>query len=277
MKTAKWLCLTLCVLLALSPVCAGALEMDKVSITVDATRSDIYPVWTEMTKVKELIQNASDYLELKWVDWPAASVSEKKSIAINSGDYGELLLGTWLLNTTEVANYAGQDILIPLEKFITPEIMPNLSATLAQRPEWVVEMTATDGHIYGLPSYNERTGKLRTINDTIMINTEWLAKVNMDMPTTTQEMYEVLKAFKQAGDLNGNGVDDEIPMSFFYGPLAYGNHQYGISSLLGWFGVTNNKKGITLKDGKPVYVGVQPEFKAAVSYFHRLYQDGLLD
>lgn len=41
------------------------------------------------------------------------------------------------------------------------------------------------------------------------INTVWLEKVGKEMPTTVEEFKDVLMAFRDAGDLNGNGLADE--------------------------------------------------------------------
>ena len=46
------------------------------------------------------------------------------------------------------------------------------------------------------------------------MNTDWLKK-SRKRNSTTDELYDVLKAFK-GKDLNGNGKDDEIPMSFIF-------------------------------------------------------------
>ena len=43
------------------------------------------------------------------------------------------------------------------------------------------------------------------------INTSWLDKLGLEMPTTYDELVEVLRAFRDK-DPNGNGVADEIPM-----------------------------------------------------------------
>jgi ABC-type glycerol-3-phosphate transport system substrate-binding protein len=58
------------------------------------------------------------------------------------------------------------------------------------------------------------TGQLKMIQklkDITGINTEWLAKTGKSMPKTVDEFTAVLRAFRDAGDLNGNGKDDEIP------------------------------------------------------------------
>ena len=44
------------------------------------------------------------------------------------------------------------------------------------------------------------------------INKTWLENLGLEMPTTTEEFENVLKAFKDQ-DPNGNGVADETPLS----------------------------------------------------------------
>ena len=42
-------------------------------------------------------------------------------------------------------------ILLPLEEYITPEIMPNLYALTQEDPSILKSITTPDGHIYSLP------------------------------------------------------------------------------------------------------------------------------
>lgn len=252
--------------------------LEKVSVVIAGGRADNYPKMEDMTFIQQLEDNVSDYLEIEWLDWSSTTSDEKRNLAINSGNYPDAMLGSWILNTAETANYAGQEILVPLEDYITEELTPNLHALFEARPEYKEQLTAPDGHIYALPHYDESASLLRTINETMMINTEWLKAVGKEMPTTTEELYDVLVAFRDAGDLNGNGAADEIPMTFFYGGNALGMHMKGPHSLLGWFGVTGNKTGLTqLENGDVVFAGIQPEFKEAVQYLHKLYSENLLD
>ena len=77
-------------------------------------------------------------------------------------------------------------------------------------------ITAPDGHIYSFPWIEELgAGKesIHSVNDFPWINVEWLNKLGLKMPTTTEELKQVLIAFKTK-DPNGNGKADEIPMSF---------------------------------------------------------------
>ncbi len=252
--------------------------LEKVEVTIASGRADTYAKWEDMTVIKQLQENISDCLSIDWLDWPAAVAGEKINLAMNSGEYPDAMIGTWLLSTQDTANYAGQEIIVPLEDYITEELTPNLYALFEARPEYKEALKSPDGHIYALPSYNETTAKLRTINDTILINTEWLKAVGKEMPTTTEELYDVLVAFRDAGDLNGNGIADEVPMTCYYGTSSFGDHQYGLHSIIGWFGVCTNKIGITKRDnGEIVFPGIQPEWKEAVEYLHRLYYENLLD
>ena len=72
-------------------------------------------------------------------------------------------------------------------------------------------ITTPDGNIYSLPNID---GSLHVqYNMKLWINTQWLDNLGLDMPTTTEEFYEVMKAFKEK-DANGNGdPNDEIPLS----------------------------------------------------------------
>ena len=52
-----------------------------------------------------------------------------------------------------------------------------------------------DGKIWSLPKVAE-TGINLKMRDEWMINVKWLDELGLDMPTNTDEFYEVLKAFK---------------------------------------------------------------------------------
>lgn len=71
-------------------------------------------------------------------------------------------------------------------------------------------VTNPDGHIYTLPGKKPLRPKGC---DTPFINKAWLDRLGLEIPTTVDEWYEVLKAFKEQ-DANGNGdPNDEIPLT----------------------------------------------------------------
>ena len=91
------------------------------------------------------------------------------------------------------------------------DLMPNLKAYFDQYPELEAYCTTSDGHIYGLPKLKvDMTDRLTRS----FINKQWLDNLGLSMPTSIDEYYDVLVAFKEQ-DANGNGdPDDEIPLLF---------------------------------------------------------------
>ena len=98
------------------------------------------------------------------------------------------------------------------------------------------------------------------------------------MPTTTEEYYELLVAVKNAGDLNGNGEADEIPLSFRFGTC----HQ-GMTTFLWAHGLPveegfgDNRDLMMVEDGKVIYAPTQEGFRDTAKYLHRLWEAGLID
>ncbi len=196
--------------------------------------------------------------------FPYEVAKEKYSLALNSGDYADVI-GGWILSPTDILKFGvGMGTFIPLEEYIEA-YAPNIQAILEL--EGVREkMTAPDGHIYSIPYVL----KAPTVDFNPYINTRWLENVGMDVPTTTEELAEVLRAFKEQ-DANGNGdTTDEIPFAF--DPV---NKKLGYYA--GWFGFPINEEGFGMRDGELTFGANGEEYKNMIKYFRGLYAEGLLD
>lgn len=192
------------------------------------------------------------------------NATEKMNLALNSGSYADVI-GGWILSDAMILTYGvEQGVFIPLED-IFEQYCPNISAIL-DLPGVREKMTAPDGHIYSIPYVCGDT----TVNYSPYINSEWLANVNMEMPTTTDEFEEVLKAFK-AQDANGNGdPNDEIPFS------TDPNNKY-LEAMAGYFGMPMTKEALTVVDGETAYAGLSSEYRQCLSWLNKLYEQGLID
>lgn len=210
-------------------------------------------------------------IDISWETYPQSAWPEKKSLLIASNDLPDAFFGNGVLTSDEVVKYGSEGILIPLEDYITEENTPNLWKIFQEYPEYKSAITAPDGHIYSLMSFED--GYTVTTNNPIYINKAWLEAVGMDAPTTTEEFREVLRAFKEQ-DPNGNGQADEIPFSFHQGT----NY---CSDLFGAFGIpdktTDPRAHIGVKDGKVVWTAAEESYKEAIEYFHSLFEEGLID
>lgn len=200
---------------------------------------------------------------------PHEAAKEKKDILINSGDYPDAI-GGWLLTENDILTMGMIDgLFVPIDEYINETDTPNIWKVLSV--SGVREaFTLPDGHIYTIPYVIAEP----TVTFLPWINTDWLAAVGMEMPTTTEEFREVLRAFK-AQDANGNGdLNDEIPFSA--DPI---NKDLGV--LAGWFGIDASNSGrrhyCTLVDGKVFFGANQPGFKEFIKFFASLYEEGLID
>ncbi|MFI3254121.1 MAG: extracellular solute-binding protein [Eubacteriales bacterium] len=211
-------------------------------------------------------------INIEWIDWPTSQHAEKMSLAFAGNTVPDALYGDYIVTSAQAVEYGSDGWLLPLNDYITPEYMPNFCEVLEKRPEVLDSITAPDGNIYALPQILESTGE--SSNSTMLINTEWLAQVGKEMPTTISEFHDVLLAFKNAGDLNGNGLADEIPFTF-----QFNDGNTGQWDLMGWTGlVANNQhQRMTRKDGEVVFMPMVDEYKEWLEYMHLLYADGLID
>jgi putative aldouronate transport system substrate-binding protein len=206
------------------------------------------------------------------VDWnviPVENRNEKLQLMFATGDLPDVFFG--LLSNSDTINYGAQGLIIPLEELIDKH-MPNLRAIFEKRPQLKAALTASAGHIYSFPRVDETEAE--EVLSKAYINVDWLNKLNLKMPTTTDEFYEVLKAFKE-GDPNGNGKMDEIPFTALgsWGP----EFSFGLYPMYHAFGAPDMPEHVAVNDGKVVYAPTLPEYKDAIRYWNKLYKEGLAD
>lgn len=201
-------------------------------------------------------------VELRY--YPYDTATERLNLDLNSGNYADVI-GGWTLSDSMILTYGvEQGVFIPLDE-IYEKYCPNISAIL-DLPGVREQMTAPDGHIYTIPYVCGDT----TVSFSPYINGRWLENVGMDMPSTTEEFEAVLKAFKEQ-DANGNGdPNDEIPFT------ADPNNKH-LEAMTGYFGLPMNKNGLSIQNGETVYAGISPQYRQFLSWFNKLYEQGLVD
>lgn len=153
--------------------------------------------------------------------------------------------------------------LIDLRPYLA-EYAPHVWALLEANPEWMEAVSLPDGAIVALPSINELTP-----NNTMWINKTWLDRLKVSVPTTAEELTEVLRLFRDR-DVNQNGQkDDEIPLSFV--------SMWDLRFLAHAFGINADDYYLTEQDGKISEVLTTDENRAFLAWLHELYAEGLLD
>lgn len=232
----------------------------KIAGSYDArTGSD----WNELETFQEI--NKDTNVKIDWKLTPSSDWTEKRNLMLASGDLPDAILK---LSSSDVVKGGAQGTIIPLEDLID-KYAPNLTKFMDENPEVRDAITAPDGHIYSLPSA-EMADYKRSSGNTLWINTEWLDKIDMDMPETTDEFKEALMAFK-AEDMNDNGdPNDEVPLTGIYG-----NSLHGFNFLFSSFGTMDET--FLVRDDQVEFVRTSDEYKEVIKYISSLYTEGLLD
>lgn len=212
---------------------------------------------------------AATGIDIEWVTVAQSSFGDKLGVILATDDLPDIIFGG--VSTAQLATYGEQGSFIPMEDLITPELAPNLSAIFASRPDLVRFNTAPDGHMYGVPRVTEgpwnRTARIYSINQT------WLDNLGLSMPTNLDEFKAMLIAFRD-NDPNGNGIKDEIPLTFECG----GNFKVApFEYIFGAYGLAVFDTLLDVQDGKVVCVAQDPRFKEAIKFIAELYSEGLID
>ena len=200
-------------------------------------------------------------IEIELTNVLSADLTEKRNLVLASGEYPDVFYKSGL--GTSVNKYGMQGVFIPLEDLMR-EYAPNFCAMMDETDGWDW-ITAADGHVYSFPYQHERNPK------TVMwINKKWMDNLGLKEPTSYEELYEVLKAFKEQ-DANGNGdPNDEIPYAAAIGrPLValmvYQDYQFDMTN---WLGII---------DDELFYVRTHESYKEFLKFAAKVYEEGLVN
>ncbi|MCC3371461.1 extracellular solute-binding protein [Cohnella sp. REN36] len=211
-------------------------------------------------------------IQFDWEINPSDGAKEKRQISLASGDYPDAYFLTAYIDQfsqADVLKYGKQGVLVPLNDLID-QYAPNIKAAMEKDASLKAFNTAPDGNIYGLVAYSQCFHC--SYPNKMWINTKWLEKLNLQMPKTTDEFRDVLRAFKK-NDPNGNGKADEVP-------LSGSTEDYGvriIPFLMNGFVYDDDRNYLNLTNGKVESAAAKPEWKEGLAYVKSLYDEGLID
>jgi putative aldouronate transport system substrate-binding protein len=236
---------------------------EPVSMTVFGSRDQNQADWKDVKMLTEY-QKLSN-VNMIYQEVPGQGFDEKKNLLFASNDLPDVFVRS-VLNKVDIATYgmeSGQ--LIPLNDLLE-EYAPNFMAIMDEYPHIRASITSADGNIYALPELDlSNTGRMGFKQ---WINKEWLAKLNLKVPTTPTELLHVLRAFRDK-DPNGNGLNDEIPLGIREASSVY--------VLGGAWGLENQMKDtINIVNGKVHFWLKDQRFKEYLQFLNQLYEEKLL-
>ena len=281
MKAKKWLawilagCLGISCLAGCGNTSGGGDETSAASVSTTQGEEKTNGETVKLTALISKHSLTKDVNEMEWlrlleeengvdVEWQqiTADWDQKKSVMFAGGDIPDILVKATV--TTDFATYNG--LFENLAPYIDEGKMPNVAKMFEDHPELRVLCTDEKDGIYGIPNYRSlwpRTNRVLYINQT------WLDNLGLQVPTTMDELEEVLIAFKN-GDPNGNGdTTDEIPLDFSGFPTF----------MLACFGVPmmNESDGYFVEDGKVKNYRVDERYKTFMQWLQKLYGEGVIN
>lgn len=189
---------------------------------------------------------------------------------IASGDLPDVIFRANVKNV-QAYEWGDQGFLLDLTPYLE-QYAPNFTALMEQYPDIRLAITAPDGAIYGLPQAviapEMRVPTKLYINDDAM-----KAWGREEQPQTLEELYDLLVAIRD-GDMNGNGVADEIPLVSTAGAL------YNLIG--GAFNLRNrgNHHGVVDVDPETNKIriwGISDGAREMLVYLNKLYSEKLID
>lgn len=151
------------------------------------------------------------------------------------------------------------------------KLMPDLDKFLGEDPmlsgrRFILRSKdTTTGAVYSIPARRMNTARINTF-----IRKDWLDKLGLPLPRTTQEFYEAMVAFKEK-DPGGIGKERVIPI------VTNKNVRWHLDNLLTSFIDPN----ISIKDEWVNTVAdrsyLLPGYKEGVRFLNKMYNEGLID
>jgi len=220
----------------------------------------------------KLIEEKLD-VELEFVMLPIDSkdADSKFSLMVSSGsELPDIVNRTF--STTAAYDYATKGIFLETTPYLTDaNKMPNFHKVPESEREIILNTTRlANGKNYGFQKY--MPNEWNECPYRFWVRTSWLEKLGLEIPTTTEEFYEVCKAFVEQ-DPNGNGKKDEIGI---LGGSAWGKNP--MVYLMNAFTYANPDKAyFAVENEKIVSSFTKPEWKEGLEYMNMLVTEGLLD
>ncbi|MBD5460817.1 MAG: extracellular solute-binding protein [Lachnospiraceae bacterium] len=177
---------------------------------------------------------------------------------VSSKDLPDVISGG-TAGPTAINDLISRGLIVPITDYLDTDLS-NYGRLLTEEDRLFLTYQ-DDGEIYGFGLVMDVPGSFSA-----MIRTDWLERVNMDMPETWDEWMAVWRAFKEQ-DANGNGdPNDEIPFGFDYNFMKL---------VMGIFGMNSNGE-FSVVNGEYIYDPENPNYETYLDAMRQMYEEGLL-
>lgn len=209
-------------------------------------------------------------IKLKW-QAATADYAQKLSLSIASNDLPDIMV----VGKSDFKKLLKADLIEDLtpyyEKYASDLVKESYDSTDGR----AIESASVDGKMYGLPSVQAEGDGFNLM----WVRQDWLDELNLEAPTTVEELKTVAKAFVD----NNMGGENTVGILGPSNGSAVSNNFLSSSAttgtLDGFFQSYQSFPGFWVKgeDGKVVYGSTTSETKEALGELQQMYKDGILD
>ena len=206
------------------------------------------------------------------IKWTAANsdAGEKMNLAIAANDLPDIFTA----NEQSFLKLAQSDMLEDLSPYYDTFACDIIKQNIDSTGGMALEKASYDGKLLGLPNVNPEADGYPLM----WIRQDWLDALNLEAPTTVEELENVARAFVD-NKMGGEGTVGIL------GPSANGrlyNTFLSINNMCNLDGIFQSFQAypgywVQGEDGNVVYGSTTQETKQALGELNKMFQDGILD
>ncbi|MDF2936808.1 MAG: transporter substrate-binding protein [Paenibacillaceae bacterium] len=288
MKKAAFSMMCLSVAGGLVAGCAGGTDdassapQESAGATAPAASGNVYPLKLDkkLTYWAELNANVSSTkptfsqvpffqewqkrtgVQLEFIQPPSNQRTEALNMLLASGDLPDMIEYSWSTFPGGGEKAIADGYILKLNDAIE-KYAPNFKKYLQEHPDVDKQIKTDDGSYYVFP-FLRGEGTSMTYQGPI-IRKDWLDELGLPVPSTMDEWYTTLKAFKEK-----KGA--AAPLTFLGTPTTLFGLEGG--AFIGAFGVIKN---FYQSNGAVKYGPLEPGYKEFLATFRKWYEEGLID
>ena len=268
---------------SISTVVSGESASASTDKATEDAKEDTEPITINVATLSRSVPAEERYMteyiektfnvDLVWTEYSSEAWNTQFSLMLTTNELPDLFMDV-NMGRGDINKYGADGYLLNMMDYI--DYMPNMKALMNEYPKWNNYQTAPDGGFYGLSRvFPEGIGIATGM--TTFINNQWLENVGMDMPETTEELYQVLKAFKEQ-DANGNGdPTDEIPLGIQIDSGRGHRFEWMLLASYGYYTNNQSYSPYVNEDGSVGLAQQDEAYKDYLKYLHKLYDEELME
>jgi len=242
---------------------------EGVTITIAVAEDVEVPDW-DNTHTTLSIEEALG-VNIEFEVYSSADFLDKINVMINGGDElpdvifrcsGSSLDESYL-------NWAEEGAIIPLNEYYADK---NYSANFWAACEAIdtdlyTPMLDAERNVWAAPYF--RNTPTNETPKKFWYNRVWAQQLGFEEIVTLDDYYELCKVFVKAGDMNGNGLADEVCMSGYAGSYSW------FTCMMNSFVYATDDYYLDVEDGELRFAFTTDEWKEGLKYIKKFFDEGL--